>query len=151
MKMWVDADACPVSVKKTLFKASKRTGIELTLVANHSMSVPASPLVTLYIVPQGFDVADNYIEQHIESGDVLVTQDIPLAADAVEKGAHVLNPRGDLYTPENIKHRLRMRNMAEILRNAGQLDGGGPPAFSATDQRQFANALDRLLTKYGSC
>jgi uncharacterized protein YaiI (UPF0178 family) len=146
MHIWVDADACPVVIKQILFKAAQRTQLPLTLVANQPLNTPPSPLINSVQVEAGFDVADNYIVQQVDVGDLVVTADIPLAADVVEKGAHAINPRGELYTPENIRQRLQMRNFMEEMRNAGQASGG-PPPLNNTDRQYFANNLDRLLAK----
>jgi uncharacterized protein YaiI (UPF0178 family) len=146
MHIWVDADACPVVIKQILFKAAQRTQLPLTLVANQPLNTPPSPLIKSVQVEAGFDVADNYIFQQVDVGDLVVTADIPLAADVVEKGAHAINPRGEFYTPENIRQRLQMRNFMEEMRNAGQASGG-PPPLNNTDRQYFANNLDRLLAK----
>lgn len=146
MHIWVDADACPNAIKDILFRAAQRTETALTLVANQHIKVPPSPHIKSVQVAQGFDVADNHIAQQAEAGDIVVTADIPLAADIVEKGAHGINPRGELYTPDNIRQRLAMRNFMEEMRNAGQVSGG-PPAMNKTDIQAFANTLDRLLAK----
>lgn len=146
MHIWVDADACPVVIKQILFKAAQRTQLPLTLVANQPLNTPPSPLIKSVQVEAGFDVADNYIVQQVEVGDLVVTADIPLAADVVEKGAHAINPRGELYTPENIRQCLQMRNFMEEMRNTGQASGGPPPLNNA-DRQYFANNLDRLLAK----
>jgi uncharacterized protein YaiI (UPF0178 family) len=146
MHIWVDADACPVVIKQILFKAAQRTQLPLTLVANQPLTTPPSPLIKSVQVEAGFDVADNYIVQQVEVGDLVVTADIPLAADVVEKGAYAINPRGELYTPENIRQRLQMRNFMEEMRNTGQASGGPPPLNNA-DRQYFANNLDRLLAK----
>jgi uncharacterized protein YaiI (UPF0178 family) len=146
MHIWVDAAACPGVIKQILFKAAQRTQLPLTLVANQPLNTPPSPLINSVQVEAGFDVADNYIVQQVDVGDLVVTADIPLAADVVEKGAHAINPRGELYTPENIRQRLQMRNFMEEMRNAGQASGG-PPPLNNTDRQYFANNLDRLLAK----
>ncbi|MFQ3322940.1 MAG: hypothetical protein ACI90U_000756 [Pseudomonadales bacterium] len=146
MHIWVDADACPVVIKQILFKAAQRTQLPLTLVANQPLTTPLSPLIKSVQVEAGFDVADSYIVQQVEVGDLVVTADIPLAADVVEKGAYAINPRGELYTPENIRQRLQMRNFMEEMRNTGQASGGPPPLNNA-DRQYFANNLDRLLAK----
>jgi uncharacterized protein YaiI (UPF0178 family) len=146
MHIWVDADACPVVIKQILFKAAQRTQLPLTLVANQPLSTPPAPLIKSVQVEAGFDVADNYIVQQVEIDDLVVTADIPLAADVVEKGAYAINPRGELYTPENIRQRLQMRNFMEEMRNTGQASGGPPPLNNA-DRQYFANNLDRLLAK----
>jgi hypothetical protein len=146
MHIWVDADACPVVIKQILFKAAQRTQVPLTLVANQALSIPPSPFIKSVQVEAGFDVADNYIVQQVKAGDLVITADIPLAADVVEKAAHAINPRGELYTLENIRQRLQMRNFMEEMRNAGQASGGPPPLNNA-DRQHFANNLDRLLAK----
>lgn len=146
MKIWVDADACPAVIKEILFRAAERTGTPVTLVANHPMRVPRSPLIAFVQVPSGFDVADNEIVKRLEAGDVVVTADIPLAAEVVERGAAALSPRGERYDEDNIRARLSMRDFMETLRSAG-VDTGGPAALSQGDRQAFANHLDRLLTK----
>jgi uncharacterized protein YaiI (UPF0178 family) len=146
MKIWVDADACPVVIKEILYRAAKRTGTQLTLVANQPLSVPPSPLIKTVQVASGFDVADNEIVQRADVGDLVITADIPLAAEIIEKGAHALNPRGELYTTENIKARLNMRDFMDTLRSSG-VQTGGPKEFSQSDRQAFANALDRMLAK----
>jgi uncharacterized protein len=148
MKIWVDADACPNGVKKVLFKVAERIKKPVILVANHVLHIPSSRYVSFKQVAKGFDVADNQIVADIECGDVLITNDIPLASDAIAQEAYVLNMRGECYDKNNIAQRLQHRNLMETLRNAGQLEqGGGPPPLGAKDQREFANALDRLLAK----
>ena len=146
MKIWVDADACPVVIKEILFKAAVRTGIELTLVANQTISVPKSANITFVRVGSGFDVADNEIVKRLEKGDLVITGDIPLAAEVIEKGGHALNPRGDMYTENNIKARLTMRNFMDTLRSSG-IDTGGPPTFNKADRKSFADQLDKFLNK----
>jgi uncharacterized protein YaiI (UPF0178 family) len=146
VKIWVDADACPVVIKEILFKAAVRTGIELTLVANQTISVPKSANITFVRVGSGFDVADNEIVKRLEKGDLVITGDIPLAAEVIEKGGHALNPRGDMYTENNIKARLTMRNFMDTLRSSG-IDTGGPPTFNKTDRKSFADQLDKFLNK----
>ena len=146
MHIWVDADACPKVIKDILFRVSNRKKIHVTLVANHYLQTPASKLVRCIQVEQGFDVADNYIAQQVEKDDIVITADIPLAADVIEKHAIAINPRGDLYTKDNIRQRLGVRNMMEELRSSG-VQTGGPDAFSQKDQQAFANQLDRLLAK----
>ena len=147
MKIWVDADACPVVIKDILFRAAERTGVQLTLVANQSVHVPASRNITMIQVKPGFDVADNEIVKRLESGDLVITGDIPLAAEVIEKGAHALNPRGELYSADSIRSRLNMRDFMDTLRASG-IDTGGPPALSQSDRKSFANHLDKLLSKY---
>lgn len=146
MHIWVDADACPVVIKDILYRAAKRTSIPLTLVANQPMNVPPSPLIKSVQVPQGFDVADNYIVEKLSAGDLVITGDIPLAAEVIEKQGIALNPRGELYTSDNIKARLSMRDFMETLRSSG-VDTGGPAAMNQRDRQTFANNLDRLLLK----
>lgn len=144
MKIWVDADACPVVIKEILFRAAERTKIPLTLVANHVMRVPPSQYINFLQVPSGFDVADNEIVKRLESEDLVITGDIPLASESIEKGATALNPRGDLYTKENIKQRLNMRDFMETLRTSG-VETGGPPPLNQKDRQTFANQLDIWL------
>jgi uncharacterized protein YaiI (UPF0178 family) len=149
MKLWVDADACPVVIKEILFRAAERTCSLLTLVANQPIRVPSSQYIKTVQVPAGFDVADNEIVKRLEAGDLVITADIPLAAEVVEKGGHALNPRGELYTTENIKARLNMRDFMDTLRSSG-INTGGPPAISLSDRQEFANNLDRFLAKYAN-
>jgi uncharacterized protein YaiI (UPF0178 family) len=146
MQIWVDADACPKAVKEILYKVSQRLAVSVTLVANQPLSTPPYPLVKAVQVPAGFDVADNYIVQNLEASDLVITGDIPLAAEVIERGARAINPRGETYTPENIRQRLSVRDMMEELRSAGRISGG-PPPLGKTDIAQFANALDRFLTR----
>ena len=146
MHIWVDADACPVVIKEILFRVAERTKLPLTLVANQWLKTPPYPSIRAIQVPKGFDVADNYIVDQAVAGDLVITADIPLAAGAIEKGALALNPRGELYTKENIKQTLDMRNFMETLRNSG-VETGGPPAFNQADRQNFANQLDRFLAK----
>ncbi len=146
MKIWVDADACPVVIKEILFKAAQRTGILLTLVANHSIRIPPSRNIKFIQVASGFDVADNEIVKRLECGDLVITGDIPLAAEVIEKGGKALNPRGELYTAENIKALLNMRDFMDTLRSSG-IDTGGPAALSQSERQSFANHLDKLLTQ----
>ena len=146
MKIWVDADACPVVIKEMLFRAAERTQTEMTLVANHTLQIPPSKLITFLQVHKGFDVADNVIVERIQPGDLLISNDIPLAADAVEKGATVLSTRGELMTTNNIKARLSMRDFMETMRNSG-VDTGGPSSMSQKDRQTFANQLDQLLLR----
>jgi len=145
--IWVDADACPKVVKDILFKAAKRTGISLILVANQPIPIPRSPTIKAIQVAAGFDVADNYIVQQCSTEDLVITADIPLAAEVIEKGAQALNPRGELYTTETIRQRLNMRDFMDTLRGSG-IDTGGPPALNQTDRRNFANQLDRYLATH---
>ncbi len=146
MKIWCDADACPVVIKDILFKAANRTKTELTLVANQHVSTPPSKFIRFIRVSSGFDVADNEIVKRLDSGDLVITSDIPLAAEAIEKGAIALSPRGELYTLENIRSRLNIRDFMESLRSSG-VQTGGPPPLNQTDRQTFANHLDRFLAK----
>ena len=147
MKIWVDADACPVVIKEILFRAAERMKIEVTLVANQSVQVPKSRYINFIQVGQGFDVADNEIVKRLNSGDLVITSDIPLAADVIDKGGVALSPRGEMYTTDNIRARLNMRDFMESLRSSG-VDTGGPATMNQNDRKLFANHLDRLLTKY---
>lgn len=147
MKIWVDADACPVVIKEILFKAAERTRLQLTLVANQPISVPRSPFISTVQVSSGFDVADNEIVDRLEAGDLVITGDIPLAADVIEKGGRALSPRGEMFTTENIKARLNIRDFMDSLRGSG-IDTGGPPALNQNDRKAFADHLDRLLARY---
>lgn len=147
MKIWVDADACPVVVKEILFRAAERTSVPVVLVANQPLYVPSSDYISTLQVPQGFDVADDEIVRRLSAGDLVITGDIPLAAEAIEKGAKVLSPRGELHTSENIRARLNMRDFLDTMRASG-VDTGGPNAMSQRDRQEFANALDRILTRY---
>lgn len=149
MKIWVDADACPVVIKEILFKAAQRTGIETTLVANQAVRIPRSKQIKFLQVAQGYDVADNEIVKRLGAGDLVITGDIPLAAEVIEKGGHALNPRGELYTTDNIKARLTMRDFMDTLRSSG-VNTGGPAVMSQSDRQTFANQLDKLLTRHAS-
>jgi uncharacterized protein YaiI (UPF0178 family) len=144
MSIWVDADACPRPVKETLFKAAERTGVELTLVANHAMAVPRLPNVRLLQVQGGFDVADQEIAKRVAPGDLVITADIPLAADVIARGAQALNPRGELYSADTIRALLTMRDFMDTMRASGVVTGG-PPALSQADRQAFASQLDRWL------
>lgn len=146
MQIWVDADACPGVIKEILFRAAQRTRIMTTLVANQMLRVPPSPYIRARQVPAGFDVADQRIVQDVQPGDLVITADIPLAALFIERQAHALNPRGEFYTPENIRERLTMRNFMEELRGSG-VDISGPAAFSHSDRQAFAAQLDRFLAR----
>jgi uncharacterized protein YaiI (UPF0178 family) len=147
MKIWVDADACPVAIKEILFRAAERTGLQMTLVANRKVNIPSSPNIKFILVASGFDVADNEIVKRLNAGDLVITADIPLAAEVIEKGGIGLNPRGEPYSTDNIKARLSMRNFMESLRSTG-VDTGGPPALNQNDRQIFANQLDKILTDY---
>jgi len=147
MEIWVDADACPVVIKETLFRAAMRTGVRLTLVANHPMQVPKSPSIRMIQVVSGFDVADNEIVRRCNAGDLVITSDIPLAAEVIDKGAHALSPRGEKFSADDIKARLTMRDFLDQLRGSG-IHTGGPPALSQSERQQFARHLDTLLAKH---
>jgi hypothetical protein len=147
MKIWVDADACPVVIKDILFRAAKRTGVQLTLVANQPLRIPSSRSIKTLQVPSGFDVADNEIVRRLSDGDLVITSDIPLAAEVIEKGGCALTPRGELYTTENIRARLNMRDFMDTLRASG-IDTGGPPALSQSDRKSFAQHLDKFLARH---
>lgn len=146
MKIWIDADACPAPVKDILFRASKRTNTQLILVANNFLTTPPSPLIKVVRVGQGFDVADDYIVDNLVADDLVITADIPLAADVVAKQGIALNPRGELYTENNIKQRLGLRDMREQMRGAGT-NIGGPSTYGAKEKTAFANALDKILAR----
>jgi hypothetical protein len=146
MEIWVDADACPVVIKEILFRAAKRTGVQLTLVANQPVCIPKSPSIRMIQVPSGFDVADNEIVRRCSAGDLVVTSDIPLAAEVIDKGAYALSPRGELYSTDDIRARLNMRDFLDTLRASG-IDTGGPPALNHSDRQLFASHLDTLLSK----
>ena len=146
MQIWVDADACPGVIKEILFRAAERAQISMTLVANQLLRTPPSRYIKAVQVPAGFDVADGKIVQHLEPGDLVITADIPLAAEVIAKGGHALNPRGEFYTPDTIRERLNMRDFMDTLRGSG-VDTGGPPSFSQGDRKAFASQLDRFLAK----
>ena len=146
MHIWVDADACPAVIKEILFRVAERLKLPLTLVANCLLRVPPSPYIRALQVPMGFDVADNHIRASTTPGDLVITADIPLAAVLVEKGVAVLNPRGELYSTENIREKLTLRDFTEALRGTG-VDISGPAAFSQADRQAFARQLDRLLAQ----
>ena len=148
MKIWVDADACPVVIKEILFRAAERAKIETTLLANHYLKVPPSKYINFVQVTSGFDVADDEIVLRADVGDLVITADIPLAAEVVEKGCIALNPRGELYTASNIKQRLNMRDFMDTMRASGVHTGGAPP-LSQSDRQAFANNLDKWLAKKG--
>jgi len=147
MKIWVDADACPVVIKDILFRAAERTGVQLTLVANQPVRTPPSRYIKSIQVASGFDVADNEIVKRLGAGDLVITGDIPLAADVIEKEGYALSPRGELYTADNIRARLNMRDFMDTLRASG-VDTGGPPALNQSDRKSFANELDKMLTRH---
>lgn len=147
MQIWVDADACPRVIKEILYRAAQRVKVMTTLVANKPLQAPRSPYIKTLTVGSGFDVADNEIVDRVQQGDLVITADIPLASAAIEKEAYALNPRGEFYTRENIKQRLGMRDFMEELRGAG-VQTGGPATLNHRDRMQFANELDRFLTRY---
>ena len=146
MHIWVDADACPNPIKDILFRAAERTGVYLTLVANHPLRTPPSRHIKSLQVTSGFDVADNEIVKRVTIGDLVITSDIPLAAEVIEKGGHALNPRGELYTPDNIRARLNIRDFMDTMRASG-INTGGPPPLGQGEKQSFANELDKLLAK----
>ena len=144
MKIWVDADACPVVIKEILFRAVERVGIQMTLVANQVINVPRSRYIRSIKVAAGFDVADNEIVRQVEAGDLVITSDIPLAAEVIEKAGIALSPRGELYTEMNIRARLNMRDFMDIMRSSG-IDTGGPPPMGNSERKAFADHLDKIL------
>ena len=146
IKLWVDADACPNVIKEVLFRAAERAQVLLTLVANQPLRTPPSRFIKSIKVAAGFDVADNEIVKLTQSGDLVITADIPLAAEVIEKGGFALNPRGEMYTAETIRQKLTMRDFMDELRGSG-VNTGGPPAISQRDRQSFANELDRFLTQ----
>ena len=147
--IWVDADACPKAVKEILYRAADRVGVSVILVANQSLDVPGSPHIQSVQVPMGFDVADSHIAQSAAPGDLVITADIPLAAEVVAQGCMAINPRGELYTEENIRERLNMRDFMATLRSSG-VETGGPLPFGQSDRQSFANQLDRFLAGIAS-
>jgi hypothetical protein len=149
VQIWVDADACPRSIKEILFRAAERRQIPLILVANTLLRTPPSPFIRAMRVPRGFDVADREIVEQVEGGDLVVTADIPLAAEVIGRGAHALDPRGVLYTEDNVPERLARRNLMDQLRASGLEAGAGPAPWTQGDTRAFANQLDRLLSAHG--
>ena len=146
MNIWVDADACPGVIKDILFRAAERTRTQTKLVANHFLKVPPSSCISFLQVASGFDVADNEIVKRLQEGDLVITSDIPLAAEVIEKGEQALSPRGELFTEENIKPRLNIRDFLDTMRSSGEITGG-PPPLSQTDRREFANQLDKILAR----
>jgi hypothetical protein len=148
MQIWVDADACPAVIKDILYRAAERVRCRLVLVANQPLRTPPSPYIRSMQVEGGFDVADSRIVELVQPGDLVITADIPLAAAVIEKGGHALNPRGELYTKDNIRERLTLRNFMGELRNSGVMTGG-PAALGHSDRQAFANQLDRFLTRAG--
>ncbi|MGB7542233.1 MAG: YaiI/YqxD family protein [Burkholderiales bacterium] len=148
MHIWVDADACPAVIKDILYRAAEREQILMTLVANKLLGTPPSRFIRALQVPRGFDVADNEIARRMEAGDLVITADIPLAADVIARGGHALNPRGEAYTLDNIRERLAMRNFLDELRGSG-VQTGGPAPLDQGDRKRFADQLDRFLTRHG--
>ena len=146
MQIWVDADACPVAIRDIICRAAIRTQVVACFVSNHSLPLPKSPYVQKRQVPSGFDVADNEIVKQVEEGDLVITGDIPLAAEVIEKGGLALNTRGEMFTTENIRAKLNMRDFMDTLRSSG-IETGGAPALSQSDRQAFANHLDRFLTR----
>ena len=146
MEIWIDADACPGVIREIIAKAADKRAINATFVANHSFSLPKSPHVRLYRVPSGFDEADKEIERRVNEGDLVITADIPLASDVLDKSALVMTPRGERYTENNIKQRLQMRDFMETMRSSGE-HTSGPSALSLADRKHFSDHLDRLLTR----
>lgn len=145
MKIWIDADACPVVIREILYRAVERTGLQLTLVANQPIPVPRSRLIKSIQVAAGYDAADNEIVNQLNPGDLVITSDIPLAAEVIEKKAVALSPRGELYTADNINNRLMMRDLMDSLRSSG-VDTGGPPPLNKADRKTFADQLDKLIS-----
>ena len=146
MKLYVDADACPAVIKDIIYRAAERLEIETLLVANMLLRTPPSQHIRAIQVPRGFDVADNEIVKRVEPGDLVITADIPLAADVIDRGAHALNPRGEFYTPDNIRERLELRNFLDGLRGSG-VQTGGPAPLDHGDRKRFADQLDRFLAR----
>ncbi|MDW3095700.1 MAG: YaiI/YqxD family protein [Gammaproteobacteria bacterium] len=149
MKIWVDADACPVPAKEILFRAAERTGVEVILVANQPLRKPLLQNIKMLQVPSGFDVADNEIVKRAQQGDLVITSDIPLAAEIMDKQAHALNPRGEMYSVNTIKAQLNMRDFMDTMRGSGVQSGGQAP-YGKGDRQAFANHLDKFLSKYFS-
>ena len=146
MQIWVDADACPAVIKEILFRAAERAGVLVTLVANHALRIPRSPQIRFLQVASGFDVADDEIARRVAPGDLVITGDIPLAAEVIGKGGHALSPRGERYTPDTIRAKLTMRDFMATLRASG-VQTGGPPALNQADRKAFADQLERVLAK----
>jgi len=146
VQIWVDADACPVVVKEMLYRAAMKRKVTATFVANQPLRTPKSPFLKTIRVGSGFDVADEYIVENVSAGDLVITADIPLASDVIAKDGHAINPRGNVYTKDNIGQRLSMRNFLEDVRSSG-IQTGGPPPINAADKQAFGNALDRFLTQ----
>lgn len=147
MKIWVDADACPGVIKEIIYRAADRTEVMTTFVANAFLTLPGSRFLEFRKVGSGFDVADNFIAQNVAAGDLVITADIPLAAEVIEQGAHALNPRGELYTADNIRGILNMRDFMDTMRSSG-IQTGGPPPLGASERKAFADSLDRFLARH---
>lgn len=145
MNIWVDADACPAPIKDILFRAAARTGVKVTLVANHPLRVPALRQVRFLQVATGFDAADHEIVNRLDAGDLVVTGDIPLAAEVLAKGGHALSPRGERYSADTIRAKLNVRDFMDTLRASG-VTTGGPPPLGKADRKAFADQLNRLLS-----
>jgi uncharacterized protein YaiI (UPF0178 family) len=146
LKIWIDADACPVVIKEILFKAADRTQTQITLVANHALHLPPSHYLSFIQVNAGFDVADNEIVKCLSSGDLVITSDIPLADEVITKGGLALSPRGELFNAGNIKSKLSMRDFMDLIRSSG-VQTGGPAPLNQADRQAFANHLDRWLNQ----
>ena len=146
LTIWIDADACPKVIKEILYRAAERVKVKTILVANQWLTIPKSPYISFVQVGQGFDVADNHIVQNLEAGDLVITADVPLASEVIQKDGVALNPRGTFYTKANIGEKLAMRNMMDQLRTQGEVSGG-PPTFSNKEKQAFANQLDSFLAK----
>ena len=146
MQIWIDGDACPKPIKEILFRTAIRTATPMIVVSNHALNTPASPYIKRNQVGAGFDVADKHIVDNMQAGDLVITADIPLADDVVTNGGWALNPRGELYSENNIKQLLGQRNLNETLRGGGMISGG-PPKFGPKEIQRFANALDKFLAQ----
>jgi len=146
MQIWVDADACPQVIKEILFRAAERAQVVTTLVANMPLRIPSSAFIKMVRVRSGFDVADHWIVQHVQAGDLVVTADIPLAAEVIARGGHALDPRGERYSEDNVRDRLAIRNLMQDLRATCDILGG-PAPFAPADRQRFANHLDHFLTR----
>lgn len=146
MKIYVDADACPTVIKDILYRAAERKQLELVLVANQPLRVPPSKFIKALTVSSGFDVADDEIVKRCEAGDLVITADIPLAAEVIAKGGQALSPRGELFTKDNIRGRLNVRDFMDTMRASG-VQSGGPPPLNQRDRMAFANHLDRILAR----
>lgn len=147
MNIWIDADACPVTVKEIVFRAAERTKLNTILVANQFIRVPPSRYIRSLQVSAGFDVADNEIIRRLNEGDLVITGDIPLAAEVIARGGLALSPRGERFTPDNVRARLNMRDFMDTMRASG-VNTGGPPPLGKADRKAFADQLDRILTRY---